>query len=236
MNSSGVFVAKKEKISEMQPNTVILPYEPVEEFFVEELGELPKRPVYCAFKRILDIIISTCGLIVLLLPMTMIGIAVRCTSKGRALYFQSRLGKNGKEFQIIKFRTMRVSAEEEGAQWYGGEDDERVTRLGHFLRKTYLDELPQLFCILKGDMSLVGPRPEREIFYNEFEKYIHGFDERLKVTPGLTGLAQVSGGYNLRPEEKIVYDVEYMKTRSLWLDFKIMVKTVKVILSGAGMI
>ena len=236
MNSSGVWVAKKEKISEMQSDTVILPYEPVEDFFVEALGELPKRPVYCAFKRILDIIISTCGLIILLLPMTMIGIAVRYTSKGGALYVQSRLGKNGKEFQIIKFRTMRVSAEEEGAQWCDGENDERVTKLGRFLRKTCLDELPQLFCILKGDMSLVGPRPEREIFYTEFEKYIHGFDERLKVTPGLTGLAQVSGGYNLRPEEKIIYDIEYIKTRSLWLDFKIMFKTVKVILSGAGMI
>ena len=105
---------------------------------------------------------------------------------------------------------------------------------GRFLRKSRLDELPQFGAILCGKMSLVGPRPERECFYHEFETYIHGFCERLKVKPGLTGLAQVNGGYDLKPEEKIVWDVEYIKKRSLWLDAKILFKTIKVVLFRAG--
>ena len=129
---------------------------------------------------------------------------------------------------------MKVDAEANGAQWSKGDNDTRITKYGRFMRKTRIDEHPQLFTILFGKMSIVGPRPEREVFYNEFEKYIHGFSERLKVKPGLTGLAQVSGGYDLMPEEKIVYDIEYIKKRSLWLDLKIIFKTVGVIFSHKG--
>ena len=127
---------------------------------------------------------------------------------------------------------MYLDAEKAGAQWSSGKHDARITGIGRFLRKFHLDELPQLLCILKGDMSIVGPRPEREVFYDEFEKYIHGFCQCLKVKPGLTGLAQVSGGYNLKPEEKIVHDIQYIKTRSLWTDIKIMFATVKVVFRG----
>ena len=91
--------------------------------------------------------------------------------------------------------------------------------------------MPQFWCILKGDMSLVGPRPEREVYYDEFEQYIHGFRERLKVKPGLTGLAQIRGGYFLKPEKKILYDIEYIKNRSIWLDIKILFGTVRVVLT-----
>ena len=129
---------------------------------------------------------------------------------------------------------MTMDAESEGAQWSLGEDDERIFPLGHILRKCRADELPQFWCILKGDMSLVGPRPERECFYDEFETYIHGFRERLKVKPGLTGLAQVNGGYDLKPEEKIVYDVEYIKTRSMCLDIKLVFQTVTVVFGHKG--
>jgi lipopolysaccharide/colanic/teichoic acid biosynthesis glycosyltransferase len=129
---------------------------------------------------------------------------------------------------------MCVDAEKNGAQWSLGDKDVRITRFGRFLRKSRIDELPQLWCILKGDMSLVGPRPEREVFYNEFEKYIHGFSERLKVKPGLTGWAQINGGYNLRPEEKVVYDVEYIKKRSLIFDLKIVFLTFGVVFTHHG--
>ena len=126
---------------------------------------------------------------------------------------------------------MIKDAEKAGAQWSRGENDERVTKVGLFLRKFRLDELPQLWCIFKGDMSFVGPRPERGCFYDEFETYIHGFRERLRVRPGLTGLAQIED-YFLPPEEKILYDVEYIKNRSVGLDLKIMLKTVSVVLRG----
>ena len=129
---------------------------------------------------------------------------------------------------------MVMDAEKNGAQWSNGENDSRITPVGSFLRKYRIDELPQLWCIFKGDLSIVGPRPERECFYNEFETYVHGFSERMKVKPGLTGLAQINGGYNLKPEEKIVYDVEYIKNRSMLLDLKIIFKTVGVVLKKDG--
>lgn len=214
--------------------SVILPFEKKQEYFVEQLNEIPSMPVYRFFKRLFDIVISSLALILLALPMLVIAIIIKCTSRGTVFYHQDRLGLNGKPFRITKFRTMHMNAEADGAQWSQGDDDRRIYPFGLFLRKLRLDELPQFWGILKGDMSLVGPRPERECFYKEFETYIHGFSERLKVTPGLTGLAQVNGGYNLPPEKKVVWDVEYIKNRSLWNDFKIMWKTVTVVFTHDG--
>ena len=213
---------------------VILPYEVTGEYYVEELGELDAKPVYSFFKRFFDIVLSLFALIVLLIPMLIIAVIVKLTSPGSVLYKQERLGKDGVSFEIIKFRLMYADAENNGAQWSDGENDERITPFGKFLRRTRMDELPQFAQILTGKMSLVGPRPERECFYEKFETYIHGFSERLKVKPGLTGLAQVSGGYDLRPEEKVVYDIEYIKKRSLWLDLKCMLLTVRIIFSHNG--
>lgn len=201
---------------------------------MEELGELDAKPVYSFFKRFFDIVLSLFALIVLLIPMLIIAVIVKLTSPGSVLYKQERLGKDGVSFEIIKFRSMYADAENNGAQWSDGENDERITPFGRFLRRTRMDELPQFAQILTGKMSLVGPRPERECFYEKFETYIHGFSERLKVKPGLTGLAQVSGGYDLRPEEKVVYDIEYIKKRSLWLDLKCMLLTVRIIFSHNG--
>lgn len=219
---------------EEAPETVILPYEVTEEFFVEPVEQVEKKPIYAFFKRLFDIVASFCALVVLAVPMLVVAAIIKCTSPGTAFYRQERLGLNGERFRIIKFRTMRMDAEAGGAQWSAGDEDPRITPFGAFLRKTRIDELPQLVCILRGTMSIVGPRPERECFYEEFETYIHGFHERLKVKPGLTGLAQVSGGYGLRPEEKVVYDMEYIKTRSFWLDLKIIFKTVKVVFTHEG--
>ncbi|MBQ6849219.1 MAG: sugar transferase [Clostridia bacterium] len=173
-------------------------------------------------------------MLLLALPMLFIALWVKCSSKGTVFYYQERLGLNGKKFNVIKFRSMCMDAEQDAIRWSLGDDDPRITPVGRILRKTRLDELPQLWCILKGDMSVVGPRPEREAYYERFEQYVHGFSERLKVKPGLTGLAQVRGGYYLMPQEKIVYDVEYIKTRSFWRDMKIVFETVAVVFKREG--
>ena len=213
---------------------VILPYESKEEYFIEDLGEIEAKPVYAFLKRTFDIVFSLILMILLALPMLLIGLLVKITSPGSVLYRQERLGLNGKKMDIIKFRTMQMDAEREGIQWSMGDDDPRITPVGRVLRKTHLDELPQLWCILKGEMSVVGPRPERPVYYDQFEQYIHGFHQRLKVKPGMTGLAQVRGGYYLKPEEKILYDVEYIKTRSVRMEIRILMETVKVIFNLEG--
>ena len=217
-------------------NEVIMPFdnEINKEYFIEDLGKIKVKPFYSFFKRFFDFTLSFVALIALLPVLIIVAILVKCTSKGPVFYVQERLGKNKKKIKVIKFRSMRIDAEEKGAQWSQGDEDPRITKFGRIMRKTRIDELPQLINILSGSMSIVGPRPEREVFYNEFEKYIHGFSERMKVKPGLTGLAQVNGGYDLKPEEKIIYDVEYIKNRSLWLDFKIILKTVLVVFNHKG--
>ena len=215
---------------------VIMPfhYEEDEHYYIESLGELKKKPFYSFVKRAFDIVFSLAGLAFFALPMLIIAIAIKRSSKGKVFYSQERLGLNGKKFMLVKFRTMVSDAEKSGAQWSQGDNDERITKVGRFLRKFRLDELPQLWGCIKGDLSIIGPRPEREIFYHKFEEHVHGFSERLKVRPGLTGLAQVKGGYNLRPEEKVAYDVEYIKTRSIMNEIKILFKTVKVVFSHDG--
>ncbi|MBO5323400.1 MAG: exopolysaccharide biosynthesis polyprenyl glycosylphosphotransferase [Oscillospiraceae bacterium] len=188
---------------------------------------------YLLVKRLFDIVFALTTGIVLLIPMIIIGILVKLDSKGPAIYSQERLGLNGKPFVMYKFRSMRMDAEEAGPQW-AQKDDERCTKFGKFLRKTRLDELPQAINILTGNMSVVGPRPERAYFYDEFEKNIPNFRQRLQVKPGLTGYAQVNGGYDLLPEEKLAYDLEYIEKRSLWLDLSCIVKTVRLIFTHEG--
>ena len=192
---------------------------------------LPDRRGYLWVKRIADVALSLTALTVLALPMALIALAVKLDSPGPVFYRQERLGKNGKPFQLVKFRSMRTDAEKAGAQW-AKEHDTRVTRRGHIMRACRLDELPQFWGVVKGDLSLVGPRPERAVFYEAFEKYIPGFKQRLMVTPGITGLAQVNGGYDLKPAEKIQYDIEYIKHQSLGMDLSILVKTVAIVLLG----
>ena len=208
---------------------VILPYTPTREYEVESLGELPRKPVYELAKRCFDVILSAFLFLLLAIPMLGIWIAVKLTSPGPALYMQERLGKDGAQIKICKFRTMVFDSEVDTIRW-SYDEDPRVTPLGRILRKYHIDELPQLWDIFRGVLSFVGPRPEREVFYDAFETYIHGFRERLKVKPGLTGLAQVTGGSLMPPEEKIVCDIEYIRNRSFVLDLKLMVRTVIVVL------
>lgn len=192
-----------------------------------------RNSAYLFIKRCFDIIISLISGIILLIPMLIIAIFVRIDSPGPAIFKQERLGKDGKPFTIMKFRSMRMDAEKSGPQWAEREDS-RCTRIGRILRNSRLDELPQLWNIFKGDMSFVGPRPERACFYDEFETYIHGFKNRLLVKPGLTGYAQVNGGYELKPEEKIVYDMEYIKKQSIFLDLYCVLKTVILVFTHEG--
>lgn len=184
-------------------------------------------------KRAADIAASLSVAVFGAVPMLIIAALIKLDSKGPVIFRQERLGKDGKPFVMYKFRSMHVDAEVNGPQWAEKEDD-RCTRIGCILRKTRLDELPQFFNILKGEMSLVGPRPERPYFYDEFETYIHGFRNRLVVRPGLTGWAQVSGGYDLLPEEKIVYDMEYIQNCSFRMDLKCLLMTFRVVITQKG--
>lgn len=190
-------------------------------------------PLYAFAKRGFDILFSLCVGALGLLPMLIIALLIKLDSKGPVIFQQERVGKDGKIFTMLKFRSMRDDAEQNGPQWAEKEDD-RCTKVGCLLRKTRLDELPQLWNILKGDMSLVGPRPERAYFYDQFETYIHGFRNRLAVRPGLTGWAQVSGGYDLKPEEKIVYDMEYIENMSMRMDLRCLVRTVRLVFTHEG--
>lgn len=200
---------------------------------VEPVKEFSPKPVYEAIKRFSEFLLAFVGILLTLVPMMVIALIIKLDSSGPILYKQERLGKNGIPFHVLKFRSMQVDAEKNGACW-ASPNDERVTKFGRLIRDTRLDELPQLFCILSGSMSFVGPRPERPVFYDAFDRYIIGFRQRLLVKPGLTGLAQISGGYDLEPEEKIQYDMEYINQRALLLDIKIVLKTIPVIFNREG--
>lgn len=188
---------------------------------------------YLVLKRAFDVAASAVLIVLLSIPMLLIALLIRLDSPGPVLFQQERLGKGGQPFTILKFRSMRLDAEENGPQW-ADKDDPRCTKLGRIIRKSRLDELPQLWNILKGEMSFVGPRPERKCFYDEFETYIYGFCNRLVVKPGLTGWAQVNGGYDLKPEEKIVFDMEYIRNQSIQLDLRCILKTVRLVFTHTG--
>lgn len=185
------------------------------------------------YQRLLDIVLSLIGLVIGLPIIVIFGILIKIEDNGPITYKQERMGKGGSRFYIYKLRSMRTDAEKFGAQW-AEKDDPRITKVGNFIRKTRVDELPQLFNILKGDMSIIGPRPERPSFTEEFNNDIPGFINRLAIKPGLTGWAQVNGGYDITPKEKLIEDMYYIKNRSILLDFKILFKTVKVVLTGDG--
>ena len=185
-------------------------------------------------KRLLDILLSACGILCLSWLLLLLAVAIKLDSPGPVFFRQKRVGIGKRHFQILKFRTMRIDTPHDMPTHLLHDPEQYITRMGRFLRKTSLDELPQLWNILKGEMSFVGPRPERKYFYEQFEKYIVGFSNRLVVTPGLTGYAQVNGGYELTPEEKIVYDMEYIARRSIRLDLQCIVKTALLIFTHDG--
>ncbi len=180
-------------------------------------------------KRTFDLIVSMIGIILALPFFIIIPIMIKVSDRGPVLYKQERVTRNNKTFLLYKFRTMIVDAEKyTGAVWQM-ENDPRITKVGKLLRATRIDELPQLINVLKGEMSLIGPRPEREIFIKEFIKSIPDFKYRVNVKPGITGLAQVLGKYNSEPVDKLRFDLIYIRNYSLFLDLKILFLTIKTV-------
>jgi exopolysaccharide biosynthesis polyprenyl glycosylphosphotransferase len=212
-------------------------YEKISEFFIKHTPFDDKKSssntIYIYFKQIVDMMFAIIGFFLFFPIILVFGVAIKIETSGPMFYYQERVGLNGKLFTIIKLRSMGVDAEKSGAQW-AVRNDPRVTKIGHFIRTTRIDELPQLINIIKGDMSLIGPRPERLIFTEKFNQDIPGFVNRLAVKPGLTGWAQVNGGYEITPKEKLELDMQYIENLNMLTDLKIIIKTVKVVFTGDG--
>lgn len=208
----------------------------IQHMYENDLGSLLPSPIYILIKQLLDF-----GAVVLVLPfvlpiMFLIAVFIKIESRGSFLFSQKRVGKGGREFIMYKFRSMYIDSEKYGSQ-FASLQDARVTRLGKFLRKFRLDELPQFFNILKGEMSLIGPRPEQKKFVEDFEKEIPFYNYRHVVRPGISGWAQVIQGYTADVEKttiKVQYDFFYIKNFSFSLDVLIFFKTIKTILTGFG--
>lgn len=195
------------------------------------------RKSFAQFKRITDLGFSVVGLTVASPVLILAGILIKLTSQGPMVYKQNRVGKNGKVFQIYKLRTMCADAEKETGAVWAKENDPRVTPVGGVLRKTHIDEIPQLFNVIKGQMSIVGPRPERPELVRDLKTLILDYEERLKVNPGITGLAQVRHKYDETIEDvkkKIKYDLLYIKKMCWLVEMRILAQTFLVVLSGKG--
>ena len=213
--------------------------EDYEKYFEEEMEKYKntvkyeKRTTYECFKRIIDIIFSLLALIPTIILMAVLSILIMLDSKGSPIFTQIRVGKNGKLIKIRKLRSMDINAELEGQQW-ATDDDPRVTKIGRILRKYRLDEIPQFFSVLTGNLSLIGPRPETPLLTKKFNEETPGFVTRLLVTPGMSGWAQVNGGYDISYEEKLKYDNEYIEMRSIKMYLRIFMNTLGVVCKGEG--
>ena len=209
---------------------------------IDECVEKSKIKAYDVVKRIIDIVLGTIGMIICLPIFIIIAILIKTDSKGPVFFKHTRVGKNGKVLKIYKFRTMVQNAEEliksftpeqkkEFEENFKLENDPRVTKVGRILRKTSLDELPQIINILKGEMCIIGPRP---IIESELEKYGKNKNKFLSVAPGLTGYWEANGRSDVSYEERMALELYYVDHRSLWLDLKIFVKTIGSVLTGRG--
>ena len=185
--------------------------------------------IYKNIKRLFDIVFSLIGLIISSPLLLIISIAIKLESKGPIIFQQDRIGLNGKIFKIYKFRSMYVGAEKGGV--YETKGDKRVTKVGRFIRKTSIDELPQFLNIIKGDMSIIGPRPTLTYHPWPYEEYTETQKKRFSVRPGVTGWAQVNGRKELPWDKRIEYDVEYVENLSLFFDLKIFFKTIIKVLA-----
>jgi exopolysaccharide biosynthesis polyprenyl glycosylphosphotransferase len=201
-----------------------------------EISPQLMRPWEEAIKRLIDVAVSAIILIAGLPVWLLIAAAIKLESPGPVLYKQERVGRDGNRFNMVKFRSMRQDAEVAGPRW-AGKRDPRVTRVGKILRKLHLDEIPQMWNVLRGHMSLVGPRPERPVFVEELSREIPMYSRRLKVRPGITGWAQVKHKYDESLEDvkkKLQYDLFYIENMSLRMDFKILLSTVSHMLLWKG--
>ena len=179
----------------------------------------------------LDIAVSIPAIIILLPLMALTAVAIKADSKGPVIYSQERVGQYGKTFKVYKFRSMKQDAEAQSGPVLAKEGDSRITKVGRFIRATRIDELPQLFNVLKGEMSIVGPRPERPFFVEQFIKEKPEYAYRHNVKPGITGLAQIAGKYNTTAYDKLIYDLIYIQEVSIKTDLIIMLQTLKVLIT-----
>jgi len=188
-------------------------------------------------KRATDLLFSTLLLIAVSPIIAVTALLIKFDSKGPVIFSQDRVGENRKPYQVHKFRSMVADAEKLSGPVWAQTDDDRITRVGRFIRKWRVDELPQLWNVFKGDMSFVGPRPEREFFIQQLESQIPYYRERFSVKPGITGWAQVCYPYGASVEdakEKLNYDLFYIKNMSVFFDLMIVLKTVKTVIFGEG--
>jgi exopolysaccharide biosynthesis polyprenyl glycosylphosphotransferase len=232
-----------------------VPIKPLSMFYSEILGRFPVEhlgqrwislpfwgdasmpTMYELLKRLSDILIALIGLSLLAIFSPIIALVIYVDNPGSIFYTQTRLGKSGKPFRIIKFRSMITNAEKVGSAVWASKDDPRITRVGKFLRRTRIDEAPQLLNVLRGDMSIVGPRPERPEFISQLEQQIPFYRARLRVKPGITGWAQIKYRYGNSIEDtliKLEYDLYYIKQRSFLLDVLIMLRTARIMLEFKG--
>lgn len=208
-----------------------------EEYFQKEIKKHRQEILYQSkkgydfFVRVIDILFSVIAIIPVTLLIVILCIIIRIDSEGNPIFSQVRVGKNGKLIKIHKLRTMRKDAEANGQKW-ASENDSRITKVGKILRKYRLDEIPQFYDVLFGKLSLVGPRPEVPMLTKKFNKEIPGFVNRLLVKPGLSGWAQVNGGYNITPKEKYQRDIFYIENRGLKLYINIFIATLRVVFTG----
>lgn len=196
---------------------------------VFEISRAELKIEYALIKRIFDIFCAALGIVLLSPLMALIAIAIKVGDGGPVLYKQVRLTTNGKHFKIYKFRSMTVNAESDGVARLAGENDSRITPVGKLIRACRLDELPQLFNILKGDMAIVGPRPERPEIAAQYEEVLPEFNLRLQVKAGLTGFAQIYGRYNTEPYDKLQMDLMYINEMSFITDLRLIFATIKIL-------
>lgn len=201
--------------------------------FVSLIGQ-PVTSWQLMFKRIFDLFFALVGGLLALPIIFIFAIIIKLTSQGPVFYGQQRVGYMGHTFTVIKLRSMYVNAEAQTGAIWARKNDPRVTPVGRFIRKTRIDELPQLWNVIKGEMSLVGPRPERPELTEKFSAHNNEFPKRLRIIPGVTGYAQINGGYDISPDEKCRLDNYYIEHYSLLFDLKLSCGTLKVIFTGDG--
>ncbi len=224
--SSDFYTPARQKFHQDLDNAVREHYQHLREIAEMPQVKLPGR--YLAVKRSMDILVGTLGLILLSPVFLVAAILIKIDSRGTVFFKQERVGKDGKLFMMYKFRTMVADAEKKTGPAWATENDPRLTFIGKFLRKSKLDEFPQFINLIKGDMTMVGPRPERPFFVNHFIERIPGYARRLDVTAGITGLAQLRNGYDKDATDviyKLEYDVDYIKNMKLSMDLRLLAET-----------
>lgn len=235
--NSGIQVIYATELYELQTGRVMVKQKNNDYYLANPYNIIHTNRVYQIFTRIINIVNAVIACVFFIAVIPFVFLANLFLSRGPVFYMQERVGKNARKFNIIKFRTMIVDAEKNSGPKFATENDARITRVGKFLRKTRLDELPQCINILKGDMNIIGPRPEREVFINDLVKVIPFFRIRNVIEPGLTGWAQVNYKYASDADDaliKLQYDLYYIKHRSFFLDLRILLRTIGVVIKFKG--